>query len=51
MLRSQIMLLLGSSALGLLLFLLYALPIAAFVSLLFVSVSINTLVPMALLQW
>ena len=47
MLRSQIMLLLGSSALGLLLFLFYALPLAAFASLLFVSASIGALVPVA----
>ena len=47
MLRSQIMLLLGSSALGLLLFLFCALPLAAFASLLFVSASIGALVPVA----
>lgn len=44
-LRSQILLLLGSSALGLLLFLFYALPLAAFVSLIFFVLSLGALLP------
>ena len=44
-LRSQIILLLGSSALGLLLFLFYALPLAAFASLIFFVSSLGALLP------
>ncbi|KAL3817570.1 hypothetical protein ACHAXA_010589 [Cyclostephanos tholiformis] len=46
-LRSQIVLLLGSSAVFLLLFLFFALPFAAFASLLFVGLSVGALVPVA----
>jgi hypothetical protein len=46
-LRSQIVLLLGSSAVSLLLFLFFALPFAAFASLLFVGLSLGALVPVA----
>lgn len=44
-LRNQIILLLGSSALGLLLFLFYALPLAAFASLIFFVSSLGALLP------
>lgn len=44
-LRSQIILLLGSSAMGLLLFLFYALPLAAFASLIFFVLSLGALLP------
>ncbi|KAL7541216.1 hypothetical protein ACHAXR_010733 [Thalassiosira sp. AJA248-18] len=47
LLRSQILLLLGSSMIGLVLFLFYALPLAAFVSLALMVSSMGALVPVA----
>ena len=47
LLRSQIMLLLGSASLGLMLFLFYALPLAAFISLGLMLSSAGALVPVA----
>jgi hypothetical protein len=46
-LRSQIVLLLGSSAVSLVLFLFFALPFAAFACLVFVGLSVGALVPVA----